>query len=153
MKSKWLLKRIRTRIDEISEILRENGYEPEEISEEEFYQYLTGETPYKEKYLMEDILKSDFLMLHEVVEISELKRMGIPVNKRTVMEFHPKVYEAHLTATDVELSYALRVGDFSWIRTRLEHVRSWKEDELLPPELLPKLELLLKKYVFPKFRA
>jgi len=146
--SKQLLERIRARINEISEILKENGYEPEKISEEEFYQYLTGETPYKEKYTLEDVLKDNFLMLHEVVEISELKRMGIPVNKRTVIEFHSKAYEAHLTATDVELSYAFKVKNFSWIRTRLEHLRTWEEDELLPPDLLPKVRQLLRKYAF-----
>lgn len=144
--SQRMLERIKARISEITETLRENGYEPVEISEYEFYLYLTGETPYQEKYRLDDILESEFLMIHEVVEIGEFKRKGLPINRRTVMDSHPVVYEAHLIATEVELSYALKTGNYSWIRTRLRDMRSWKDDEFLPSDLLPKINELLRKY-------
>jgi len=141
-----LLEKIKIKIEEISRILRELGYDLKSISEKEFYYYLTGETPYQEAYKLNDVLENEFLMLHEVVEISELKKMGIPINRSTVMDFHTKVYEAHLTATDIELSYALKKRDFSWIKTRLEHAKQWINDEYLPPSLVPKVNELIRKY-------
>ncbi|HIE23227.1 MAG TPA: hypothetical protein EYP68_03245 [Candidatus Korarchaeota archaeon] len=59
-------------------------------------------------------------MVHELLVISKLKRKRLPINKRTVMDFHLIVYEAHLITTEVELSYTLKTKNYSWMRTSLD---------------------------------
>jgi len=85
-------------------------------------------------------------MMHEIVEICELKKMKIPIDKDTVIKYHPIVYGAHLTAAEWELKYALENKDFKWIRKRLKHAREWLNDELLPKQLLPKCKSLIDKF-------
>ncbi len=85
-------------------------------------------------------------MIHEVVEMSELKKMGIPIRKDTVMKFHPKVYEAHYTATEQELNYALSKKDFGWLKVRINHAKSWLQDDSMPQYLLPRCKATIKKF-------
>jgi hypothetical protein len=40
-------------------------------------------------------------MVHELVEMSELKKRGIPLHSKTVTDFHPIVNEAHMMAFDL----------------------------------------------------
>jgi len=66
--------RIARRIREVVEILKGLGYYPEKISSKEFHEYMTGETPAGDTITLEDVLCNEFFMVHEVVEISELKK-------------------------------------------------------------------------------
>ena len=94
---------------------------------------MTGETPTGDTITIADILGNEYLMIHEVVEISELKKMGIPINKQTViMTFPDPSYGTHYTAIACELDYALSRGDYDWLRFRMKHAESWIEDEDLP---------------------
>jgi len=138
--------RIDTKIKEATRILKQLGYESEHISAEEFYDYMTGETPTGDVITLNDVLVNEFLMIHEVAEISELKKMGIPINKQTVMSFHPKVYKAHFTATEYELNHALNKKDYAWLEFRLNHAKDWLEDDYLPKELAPRCKSIIKKF-------
>lgn len=137
---------IKMKIREAAERLRGFGYESKLISPREFYDYMTGETPTGDITTLEDVLANEYLIIHEVVEISELKRMGVPINKRTVVEFHPRVYEAHLTATEYELDYAVRKGDYAWLKNRLDLAKSWLADEYMPKELIPRYMALIRRF-------
>lgn len=81
---------------------------------------MTGETPTDDTITLEDVLCNEFLMMHEVVEISELKKVNVPINKQTIVKFYPQVYAAHFTALDYELTYALNKKDYEWLKRRLE---------------------------------
>jgi hypothetical protein len=88
-------------------------------------------------------------MVHELVEISELKKMGRTIDKR-VIEDSPKteVYDAHLTAIETELKYALHKHDTYWAKIRLrQHKESVLDDDPnLPEELRPRAEEIYEKY-------
>ena len=99
--------------------LRRLGYEPEPVLESELRDYMAGETPTGDAVTLEEVLENDYLLVHEVVEVSELKKMGVPVDRETVMRHYPEVYRAHLTALEYELRYALSRGDHDWLRRRL----------------------------------
>ena len=120
------------RIRAVAEALRELGYTVEEPSEEEFSEYMSGETPTGDRTTLEDVLANDFLMVHEVVELSELKKMGVQVGRDTVVEHYPEVYRAHLVALKYELTYALRKGALEWFWRRLPAVSV--EEPWLPRE-------------------
>jgi hypothetical protein len=126
--------------------LEKLGYKSQHISPKEFYDYMTGETPTGDIISVADVLSNEFLLIHEIVEISELKKFGIEINKHTVMMFHPKVYEAHYVATEYEFNYALGKQNYDWLKVRIEHAKSWLKDETMPPHLAPKFKALIEKF-------
>lgn len=97
---------------------------------------------------MRDVLDSEFLIIHELVEMSELKKMGRTINTRTIMESSKTViYEAHFTAVEYELDYALLKREYSWIRTRLkQHKLVLTDDPRLPEKLKPRGNAILKRF-------
>ncbi|MGB9675749.1 MAG: hypothetical protein ACPL0C_00995 [Candidatus Bathyarchaeales archaeon] len=145
--------KIASEIMKVVEILKGLNYNSENISPREFYEYMTGETPTGDIITLEDVLCNEFLMVHEVVEISELKKMNVPINKQTIVKFYPQVYEAHFTALNYELTYALNKKDYEWLKRRIENFQSQLDDPYLPPEfnhlkqkLTPKYESMIEKF-------
>ena len=148
-----MFSKIDTKIKETTRTLEQLGYESERISPKEFYDYMTGETPTGDVITLNDVLRNEFLMVHEVVEISELKKMAIPISKQTVMVFYPEVYKVHFTAMDYELTHALNKKDYGWLKRRLTHAEDQLEDPYLPQEfnylrreLAPRWRSVIKKF-------
>lgn len=148
-----MFSRMEAKIREATRTLELLGYAAERISSREFSDYMTGETPTGDTITLEDVLKSEFFMLHEVAEICELKKMNVPIDKNTVMKLYPKVYEAHLTALDLELTYALDKKDFERFKRRFSDFSSQLDDPYLPPEfshlkeeLAPRHKAMIKKF-------
>lgn len=140
---------IENKIKLTADLLRSINYETEKVSSQEFYDYMTGEIFSEDTTTLDDVLGNEYLMVHELVEISELKKMGRIINKKVIVE-SPKmvIYEAHLQARETELTYALYKKDYFWIKVRL---RQYKESVLdndpnLPNELKPKAEALFNKF-------
>lgn len=145
--SRDLRNRIVLRLKETTAELKAIGYKSRHISPKEFYNYMTGETPTGDTITILDVLDNKFLMIHEVVEISELKKLGIPINEDTVMKSYPSpIYETHYSATMWEFDYALRKRNYNWLKARMKHTRSWLEDPNTPPHLVPELEALIEKF-------
>ena len=78
-----------------------------------------------------------------------LKKMGRTIDKRVLVD-SPKtvIYDAHLTAMQTELDYALYKRDYFWVKIRL---RQYKESVLdddpnLPKEMIPRAEKLFEKF-------
>jgi|YelNatPaOPRAMG01_1025707.scaffolds.fasta_scaffold02972_2 hypothetical protein len=140
--------RIASKIRKVVEILKELGYDSENISPREFYEYMTGETPTGDTITLEDVLCNEFLMMHEVVEISELKKVNVPINKQTIVKFYPQVYSAHFKALDYELTYALNKEDYDWLKRRLENFQSQINDPYLPPEFNHLKQKLAHRYEY-----
>jgi hypothetical protein len=125
------------------------GYVVADVSEREFYDYLTGEVFSDDPTTLRDVLGNEFIMIHELVEISELKTLGARIDRRVIVD-SPKtmIYMAHFAAMETELNYALLMGDTFWARFRLnQHKTSVLDgDPNLPKEMRPKAEEILKKY-------
>ena len=117
-----------------------------DLQPRELLEYLTGPTATGDETTLDEILGSRYLMLHEAVEILELKRRGIPIDDRTIMDHPVETYEAHLRATEVELSLAEGEDDRRWLERRLRDVESWLRDPNLPPHLRPYCEGLLRRF-------
>ena len=130
--------------------LRSIGYTVKEISAQEFYDYMTGEIFSEDTTTLDDVLGSEYLMVHELVEIDELKKTGRAINKRVIVD-SPKtvIYDAHLTAMETELDYALHKKDFFWVKIRLRHHKEsvLDDDPNLPEEMRPRAESLYEKFL------
>ncbi|MDI6846973.1 MAG: hypothetical protein QMD23_02435 [Candidatus Bathyarchaeia archaeon] len=144
-----MLAEIDAKIRKAKKAFKQLGYIAEDVSAKEFHDYMTGEMFSEDKTTLRDVLDSEFLAIHELVEISELKKMGRTINKRVIVG-SPKtmIYEAYFTAMELELNYALLKKDYPWIRTRLErHKTSVLEDDPhLPEELRPRGKAILERF-------
>jgi len=68
--------------------------------------YLTADTPYSD-LSSKVILSDDLWLIHELIEINELKKMGIAITgKDLIIKNLEKVYEAHLKALKLEILIA-----------------------------------------------
>ncbi|MEM1569222.1 MAG: hypothetical protein QXM89_04750 [Candidatus Bathyarchaeia archaeon] len=134
------------KLKEAVEITRSLGYECEDISPREFYDYMTGETVSGDRIILEGVLRNEFLMVHEVVEISELKKKGISIDSMTTVNCHLEdTYEAYLIAFEYEIKHALKKADLAYVKLRLADVREWLDDENLPKKLMLKLKSIIEK--------
>lgn len=125
------------------------GYVTANVSAQEFYDYMTGEIFSDDPTTLRDVLGNEFVMIHELVEISELKKMGARINKRVIANSSKTmIYTAHFTAMETELNYALLKGDTFWAKFRLnQHKTSVLEnDPNLPKEMRPRAEEILRKF-------
>jgi hypothetical protein len=140
---------IDAKIRKAKEALKQFGQDLVDVSAKEFFDYMTGEIFSDDPTTLRDVLGNDYIMIHELVEISELKRMGRKIDEHVIMET-PKIpfYTAHLTAIETELKYALYKGDTYWAKIRLkQHKESVLDDDPnLPDELRPTAEEIYEKY-------
>jgi len=137
-----MLSEIKSKIETARKKLNSIGYTVENVSAREFYDYMTGEIFSEDTTTIDDVLENEFLMIHELVEISELKKMGKTINKRVIVDSSKiTIYTAHFTAIEKELEYA-------WVKVRLrQHKESVLEDDPnLPQEMRPRAEAVLEKF-------
>ena len=143
-----MLPEISEKIKGTMKVLKELNYEAEEVSAREFYDFMTGEIFSEDKTTLRDVLDSDYLMIHELVEISELKKTGRRINRRVVVD-SPRtvIYEAHLFAMEFEMDYALMRGDLAWLKERMGHHRGVLfDDPNLPEAMRPRARAIYEKF-------
>ncbi|MBS7633354.1 hypothetical protein KEJ15_07055 [Candidatus Bathyarchaeota archaeon] len=110
---------------------------------------MTGEIFSDDSTTLQDVLSNKFLMVHELAEISELKKIGMIINKQVILN-SPKIiiYKAHFTAMELELKYAMLRRNYEWAKLRLrQHKESVLDnDPNLPEALRPCGEELYSKF-------
>jgi len=144
-----VLARIKDKICETMKIIQGMSYEPESVSSQEFYDWMTGEIFSEDKTTLRDVLGNENLMLHELVEISELKKMGRKIDKRVIVD-SPKevIYKAHFFAQEFEMNYALKKEDYFWVKLRLGHHKKVLDDDPnLPEDLRPVAQAIYARFL------
>jgi hypothetical protein len=61
------------------------------------------------------------------------------------MKSYPNVVAAHYTATEHELEHAIDKKDYEWLKTRINHAKSWLEEPNMPPHLVRRHNILMRK--------
>jgi len=144
-----VLDEIRSKIRAAKRELKQVGYVAMDVSPQEFFDYMTGDIFSEDPTTLRDVLGNEYIMIHELVEISELKKMGRTIDKRVIVD-SPKtaIYTAHFTAMETELSYSLHKGDTYWAKWRLKtHKTSVLDaDPNLPEEMRPRAEEIFKRF-------
>jgi len=131
------------------EVLKRFGYAKVNVSAREFYDWMTGEIFSDDRTTLRDVLGNEYIMIRELVEISELKKTGRTIDNRAIVDSPMMaIYNAHLTAMETELKYALSQGDTYWAKIRLrQHKESvLNDDPNLPEKLRPRAEKIYEKY-------
>ena len=127
------------RLTQTNELLDEFEYEVIKSTPEEFYAFLSGDKISNESVTLRDIIGNEYMMVHVVVELSELKRQGLKIGEKTVSDTDKEMlYEAHLRAADYEMGYAMLIEDYYWMKHRLDYlVNMIENDKNLPEALKP----------------
>jgi hypothetical protein len=146
---KLFCKEINAKIRKAKRVLKQIGYDAENVSAKEFYDYMTGEIFSDDSTTLKDVLGNEFLLVHELSEISELKKKGRIIDKKVIVD-SPKtiVYEAHFKAMELELEYAMYKKDYYWAKFRLkQHKESVLEnDPNLPESIRSRGEEIFHKF-------
>ena len=144
-----IFKEINEKIKRAKAALKSVDYIAEDVSAQEFHDYMTGEIFSEDTTTLQDVLGNEYLMVHELSEMIELKKMGRTIDKRVIVD-SPKtvIYEAHFKAMELELQYAMFKKDYFWVKVRLkQHKESVLEDDPnLPESLRPKGEEIFHKF-------
>ena len=98
-----------------------------ETTPDELVKWFEADTPFEDIGL-DEVLESTLTVVHELVEIDEVKRMGLPIAKDTILRNLEKVDDAHLRAATVELSIAQKQQDFDYIEDRIPSIEKWSVD-------------------------
>jgi hypothetical protein len=139
---------INSRIKKVVEALKQFGYDNVDVSAKEFYDYMTGEIFSDDPTTIRDVLGNEYIMIHEVAEISELKKLGRKIDKHVIMDTpRSAFYTTHFNALETELRFALYKGDTYWVKFRLKLFKESEDDDPnLPKELRPRVEEIYEKY-------
>ncbi len=144
-----MFEEIDSKLRETKGTLKRLGCAELNVSTQEFSDYMTADTFSGDTITLRDVLGNKFLMIHELVEISELKKAGKIISKKIIVN-SPKnvIYDAHFAALEAELNYALQSGDTYWVKLRLKQHKTGvlDDDPNLPKELRPRAEMLLRKF-------
>lgn len=92
--------------------------------------WLRTDTPYPNPSPGE-LLDTVYLVVHEIVEIAEAKRMGLGIAKDVIVRNMERINDAHLIAAEVELRVAASEGEVRYVGERLADLGSWCEDPRL----------------------
>jgi hypothetical protein len=144
-----LFKEISAKIRKAKKSLKKLDYVAKNISIREFYDYMTGEIFSEDATTLKDVLGNEFLMIHELSEMSELKKMGRTIDKRVIVDSSKtEIYKAHFKAMELELECAVFKKDYFWAKVRLkQHKESVLEDDPNLPELLrPKAKEIFHRF-------
>lgn len=112
-------------------LLRRCGYDFPSSSRE-VVAWLKTDTPYPNPS-NDSLLKNPYLVVHEIVEIAEVKKMGPRITKDVIVKNMELINDAHLVAAMVEFDVAAREGAVGHLRSRFKDLKSWCKDPLLTP--------------------
>jgi len=117
---------LREAVDAARRLLKAQGRECS-TTPAELKAWFEAETPYDDISL-EEVLRNPYLVVHELVEVEEVRRKGLVLGKRTIVDNLEGVDEAHLVATRLELRCAYAEGDSGHIRSRIPDIVAWMDD-------------------------
>ena len=123
------LVRFEQAVEKGNALLARNGYTYRGTASE-LMAWLRTDTPYPNP-TPAMLLGTTFLVVHEIVEIAEAKRMGLRITKDVIVRNMEKINDAHLIAAEVEFRVAASEGEARYVETRFADLSSWCEDPLL----------------------
>lgn len=114
------------------------------ITTDNLIRYFQTDTFYQDLDLS-DILKNRWLVIHELVEIQEIKRMRIRITKKFGLKYNDRIDKAHIIATEMEIEAAGLSGDIEHIRKRFRNIKGWLDDPSTPSDDKKRIRILYLK--------
>lgn len=120
-------------VKEARKLLQSHGYDCR-TTPDDLRLWFEAETPFDEDFGLDEVLGNPLIVVHELVEIENVKRLGLSLTKDVIVKNLEKVDDAHMVATEAELRIAIALRDVEHIRSRLENIKMWSEDPTVTPE-------------------
>jgi len=140
-----MIREIESKIEKARRILESLKYSLGDISVQDLLDYMSTETFVEDKVTLKEVLENDYYLIHELVEISEWKKIESRIHKRITVD-SPRilVYTIHYISLEKELEYALQRKDYAWVEKR---IRNHLEDPYIPEEFKPQAQVILKRFI------
>ena len=120
---------IQAAVDKARELLLDSGIDVDATAED-LIEWLETELPIPD-IALGDVLIDPLLVVHELVEMDELLKMGLTLAKDVIKNNPEKVDDAHLKAAAVEMKIAHSIGAAEHLRGRIKDMESWCVDKAL----------------------
>ena len=120
-------------VENAKQLLRNHGYDCQ-VTPEDLVQWFEADTPYDQGFGLKEAIAIPLIVVHELVEIENVKRMGLRLTKDVIINNLSKVDDAHLKATEIELQLAKSTKNAEHIRDRLMDINTWIKDPSVTPE-------------------
>ena len=117
------------------------------MTAEDLVQWFEADTPYDQDFGLEEAIAIPLIVVHELVEIENVKQMGLRLTKDVIINNLNKVDDAHLKATEIELQLAKSTKNVGHIRDRLKDINTWINDPSVTPENKESYRRLHARYV------
>jgi len=137
-------------VEKARDYLTRKGIDIETVTPQDMIAYFDGEAPSGDTTTLKDIVHQRWLMIHEVIEVSEMKRRHLRISVLTLHDHPCEAHECHLAATRTEFRLAQQENDSEWLRMRVPLIRSWQNDEGMTDEIWAmylELEREFKEYL------
>jgi hypothetical protein len=124
--------RVQLEVSSCRRLLEEHGIECSTTADD-LIAWFNADTAYPDISL-DELLGRPLLVVHELVEISEVKKMGLKLTKDVILKNPEAVDRAHCLATLAELKMAVELGDVEHVRSRMRSIESWISDPMSTDE-------------------
>ena len=97
--------------------------------------WFRADTPYPDIGI-EDVMRNPLLVVHEIVEIDEIKKMGLDMGRKDVIISNLELVDkAHLKAARIEIEIAYAMKNRAHIAEMINAIGNWSKDPLVEPEM------------------
>lgn len=140
--------KIQLLIDKIELQLKQFQIPHVKVSAADLLEYFSYDAPTGDTTTIKDVLEKKWLLMHELIEISELKKKNLPLTIELFYDYFDELLDAHMTATEYEFYLAKQFNDLDWIKKRLPLLLMWIEDPELPNRIQRRCLKLREEYSF-----
>ncbi|MHA1221798.1 MAG: hypothetical protein ACTSSG_06555 [Candidatus Heimdallarchaeaceae archaeon] len=137
---------VKERIERVKKLLLKLYGLNLEVLPKDLLKYFSFESPTGDTISLQNVLDNDLLLIHELVEIHELKRRNLPLSIELFSEYADELFEAHIYATKIELLIAGKLRNFEWIKKRMKMITTWLEEDRMPEHLEQECRRILQEY-------
>jgi hypothetical protein len=125
--------KIEVAIDKAKELMVDAGLDSD-VTYSDLVDWFESEVPVPDIEI-EDIVLDPLLLVHELVEIREIIKMGLELSPDSLAKNKDKVWEAHLKAIATEMLVARRTHALEHMRSRLGDIERCCTDSRIPTKL------------------
>jgi hypothetical protein len=109
-----------------------------DVSAADLERWFRADTQYPD-IRIEDVIRNPLLVVHEIVEIEEVKKMGLDIGKKDVIISNLELVDrAHLKAAQIEIEIAYATKNRAHLAERIPDIGNWSKDPLVEPEMRAK---------------
>ena len=120
---------VRAAVDNARQLLRDCGIDVD-VTADQLWDWFETDLPVPDIELG-DVVVNPLLVVHELVEIDEVLKMGLTITKDVIIRNPEKVDDAHLKAARVELAVAEAISATEHIRELTKAIEKWCVDKAL----------------------